>query len=69
MKALPEASERRVCRVLEVSRSSVRLNKSERDVRRRPFIDEELAKKRFTGSLGCIPPMATGVYGPCYAMD
>ena len=45
MKALPKASERRVCRVLEVSRSSVRLNKSERAVRRRPFIDEELAEE------------------------
>jgi len=45
MKALPEASERRVCRVLEVSRSSVRLNKSERAVRKRPIIDEKLAKE------------------------
>ena len=45
MNALPEASERRVCRVLEVSRSSLRLNKSERAVRKRPIIDEKLAEE------------------------
>jgi len=45
MERLPDASERRVCRVLGVSRSSVRLNKSEGNVKRKPLIDEELAEK------------------------
>ena len=44
MKTLPGASERRVCKVLEVSRSSVRLSKSGRTLHTRPFLDEEVAE-------------------------
>ena len=45
MEKLPEASERRVCGVLEVSRSSVRLNKLGAAMRRKPLMDEKLAEK------------------------
>ena len=44
MKALPEASERRICRVLEVSRSSVR-SVSKLKGKKKPYLDEDLADK------------------------
>ncbi len=67
MKTLPGASERRVCKVLEASRSSVRLSKSERMVHYRPFLDEELAEK-IHHPITSIPPMVTGAYGLCCAL-